>query len=106
MIEKIRFGRTDLQVSPLVLGTWVTGGWAWGGSDEREGLAAILRALELGVNFIDTAPVYGFGKSELIVGQALKEWGRRDDVVVAHCAAGSGRKGTHPAQSSPSYIRE
>ncbi|MFZ2447275.1 MAG: aldo/keto reductase [Syntrophobacteraceae bacterium] len=83
MIEKIRFGRTDLQVSPLVLGTWVTGGWAWGGSDEREGLDAILRALELGVNFIDTAPVYGFGKSELIVGKALKEWGRRDDVVVA-----------------------
>lgn len=83
MIEKIRFGRTDLQVSPLVLGTWVTGGWAWGGSDEGEGLAAIIRALELGVNFIDTAPVYGFGKSELIVGKALKQWGNRDGVVIA-----------------------
>ena len=82
MAERIVFGKTDLRVSPLVLGTWVTGGWAWGGSDEKESLAAILRALELGVNFIDTAPVYGFGKSEQIVAQALKEWGR-EKVVLA-----------------------
>ncbi len=82
-MEKVRFGKTDLEVSVVVLGTWVTGGWAWGGSDERESIAAIHRALELGINFIDTAPVYGFGKSEQIVGKALKEWGNHDDVVVA-----------------------
>ena len=85
MIETIRFGKTDLQVSPLVLGTWVTGGWAWGGSDEKESLAAILRALELGIDFIDTAPVYGFGKSEQVVGKALKEWGRQKVVVATKC---------------------
>jgi len=85
MIERTRFGNTDLEVSPLVLGTWVTGGWAWGGSDEKESLAAILRALELGINFIDTAPVYGFGKSEQIVGKALKEWGRDKVVVATKC---------------------
>lgn len=83
MIDKISFGKTDLHVSPLVLGTWVTGGWAWGGADEREAMGAILRSLELGVNFIDTAPVYGFGKSEQIVGKALKEWGDRGEVAVA-----------------------
>ena len=85
MIETIRFGKTDLQVSPLVLGTWVTGGWAWGGADEKESLAAILRALELGIDFIDTAPVYGFGKSEQVVGKALKEWGRQKVVVATKC---------------------
>ncbi len=83
MSEKVRFGKTDLQASPLILGTWVTGGWAWGGSDEREALQAIIRSLELGINFIDTAPVYGFGKSEQIVGKALDEWGRDKEVIVA-----------------------
>lgn len=82
-MERIRFGETDLEVSRVVLGTWVTGGWAWGGADEREAVGAILRALELGINFIDTAPVYGFGKSEELVGRALKEWGGSDGVVIA-----------------------
>lgn len=82
-MDKIRFGRTDLEVSRIVLGTWVTGGWAWGGSDDRDSIAAILRALELGINFIDTAPVYGFGRSEQVIGMALRQWGRRDNVVVA-----------------------
>lgn len=82
-MEKVRFGKTDLDVSVLVFGSWVTGGWAWGGSDEKEALRAIVRGFELGINFIDTAPVYGFGKSEEIVGKALKEWGQRESVVVA-----------------------
>ena len=82
-METIRFGRTDLEVSRVVLGTWVSGGWAWGGADDGESIAAILKALEAGINFIDSAPVYGFGKSELIVGEALKQWGKRDEVVVA-----------------------
>ncbi len=83
MVQKIKFGRTDLQVSPLALGTWVTGGWAWGGSDENEARLAIVRALEMGLNFIDTAPVYGFGKSEEIVGRAVRDWGPREQVVIA-----------------------
>jgi aryl-alcohol dehydrogenase-like predicted oxidoreductase len=82
-MDKVRFGETDLEVSVLVLGTWVTGGWAWGGADEGDSVQAVLKALELGINFVDTAPVYGFGKSERIVGQALKEWGQRDGIVVA-----------------------
>jgi aryl-alcohol dehydrogenase-like predicted oxidoreductase len=82
-MDKIRFGETDLEVSVLALGTWVTGGWAWGGADENESLRAVLKALELGINFVDTAPVYGFGRSERIIGQALKEWGQRDRIVIA-----------------------
>jgi aryl-alcohol dehydrogenase-like predicted oxidoreductase len=82
-MERVRFGRTDLEVSPVVLGTWVTGGWAWGGADEDTSIAALLRAFELGINFVDTAPVYGFGKSETVVGKALRQWGRRGELIVA-----------------------
>lgn len=106
-MEKIRFGETDLQVSRLVLGTWVTGGWAWGGADEKEALDAILRALESGVNFIDTAPVYGFGKSEEIVGKALAEWGSRENVVVAtKCGLDWDEKERIRRNSSPGRILE
>jgi aryl-alcohol dehydrogenase-like predicted oxidoreductase len=59
------------------------GGLMWGGSDEQEAIRTIHAALESGINLIDTAPVYGFGKSEEIVGRALAEHGRREDVVIA-----------------------
>ncbi len=60
---------TNIKVTPIGVGTWVTGGWMWGGSEENESIEAIKTALENGVNLIDTAPVYGFGKSESIVGR-------------------------------------
>ena len=85
MHEQILFGKTGFEVSRLVQGTWVTGGWGWGGSDEKESLLAIMRALELGINFIDTAPVYGFGKSEEIVGRAIRQWGRDKITVATKC---------------------
>lgn len=104
-MEKVRFGTTDLEVSVVVLGTWVTGGWAWGGSDERDSIMAILRALELGINFIDTAPVYGFGKSEQIVGKALKEWGAHGNVVIAtKCGLEWDEKESIRRNSSPERI--
>jgi aryl-alcohol dehydrogenase-like predicted oxidoreductase len=55
----------------------------WGGSSDRDSILAILRALELGITFIDTAPVYGFGHSEQIISEALKQWGRKADVAIA-----------------------
>jgi aryl-alcohol dehydrogenase-like predicted oxidoreductase len=106
-MEKVRFGQTDLEVSVLVLGTWVTGGWAWGGSDDREALRAVLQALELGINFIDTAPVYGFGKSERIVGQALREWGRRESIVIAtKCCLEWDEKQNIGRNASPARIQQ
>jgi aryl-alcohol dehydrogenase-like predicted oxidoreductase len=106
-MERVRFGQTDLEVSVLVLGTWVTGGWAWGGSDERESLKAILRALELGVNFIDTAPVYGFGRSERIIGQALAEWGNRESVMIAtKCCLEWDEKESIRRNASPARIQQ
>lgn len=74
-------GRSGIEASVVALGTWVMGGWMWGGADEDESVAAVHAALDAGINFLDTAPIYGFGHSEIVVGRALK--GRRDSVVLA-----------------------
>jgi aryl-alcohol dehydrogenase-like predicted oxidoreductase len=71
------------QVSRIGLGTWSIGGALWGGTDEGEAIATILKALDQGINFIDTAPAYGKGASEKIVGKALKKYGKRDQIVIA-----------------------
>ena len=106
-MERVRFGHTDLEVSVLVLGTWVTGGWAWGGSDENESLKAILRAFEAGINFVDTAPVYGFGKAEQMVGKALREWGERDQIIIAtKCCLEWDEKQNIRRNASPTRILE
>src|SRR4051794_38168794 len=73
------FGHTGVQVSPLCLGAMMFG--AWGNPNHDEGIATIHRALDAGINFIDTADVYSRGESEEIVGKALK--GRRDSIVLA-----------------------
>src|SRR3954467_1763525 len=72
-------GRTGVQVSPLCLGTMMFG--AWGNADHDDSVRIIHRALDEGINFIDSADVYSAGESEEIVGKALN--GRRDDVVLA-----------------------
>ena len=73
-------GRTGVQVSPLCLGTMMFG--AWGNADHDESVRIIHRALDAGINFVDTADVYSRGESEEIVGKALAD-GRRDNVVLA-----------------------
>ncbi|WP_447979368.1 aldo/keto reductase [Candidatus Nitrospira bockiana] len=82
-MEYRTLGNTGLDVSVIGLGTWVMGGWLWGGAEDRESIGTIRRALELGVNLIDTAPIYGHGRSEEIVGRAIAESGRRDAVLLA-----------------------
>jgi aryl-alcohol dehydrogenase-like predicted oxidoreductase len=72
---------THLIVSRVALGTWAMGGWMWGGTDTRESIATIHAALTQGINLIDTAPAYGFGVSEEIVGAALD--GVRTQAVIA-----------------------
>jgi aryl-alcohol dehydrogenase-like predicted oxidoreductase len=69
--------------SRICLGTWAIGGWMWGGTEEQESIETIHKAFELGINMIDTAPVYGFGKSEEIVGKALKQYGHRENIILA-----------------------
>lgn len=74
---------TNLVSSRIALGTWAIGGWMWGGTDEQESVRTIHTALDQGINLIDTAPIYGQGRSEEIVGKALRQRGRRDDVILA-----------------------
>jgi aryl-alcohol dehydrogenase-like predicted oxidoreductase len=74
---------TPLKVSRIALGTWAIGGWMWGGTNEDESIQTIHAALDRGINLIDTAPVYGFGRSEEIVGRALAQNGRRKQAVIA-----------------------
>ena len=72
---------TQIKVSRVALGTWAMGGWMWGGTDLAQSVTTIHAALDQGINLIDTAPVYGFGTSEEIVGIALE--GRRGEAVIA-----------------------
>jgi aryl-alcohol dehydrogenase-like predicted oxidoreductase len=74
---------TSLKVSPVAIGTWAIGGWMWGGTDEAQSVSTIRAALEHGINVIDTAPVYGFGRSEEIVGKAIAEGRLRSRVHIA-----------------------
>ena len=74
-------GRSGIAASGVGLGTWAIGGWMWGGTDEDASIAAIQASIDAGVSLIDTAPAYGLGRSEEIVGKAIR--GRRDKVVIA-----------------------
>ena len=65
-------GNSQVKVTPLAFGAWAIGGWMWGGADDKEAIKAIHASLDMGITTIDTAPVYGFGKSEELVGQALE----------------------------------
>ncbi len=84
-----KLGNSDLHITPVGFGAWATGGgnweYSWGPQDDRESIAAIHKSLELGVNWIDTAAVYGLGHSEEVVARALKEWGGARPYVFTKC---------------------
>lgn len=82
-VELATIAGTSLTVSRVGLGTWAIGGWMWGGTDEAESVATIHAAVERGVNLVDTAPAYGFGRSEEIVGRAIADGSLRSSVVIA-----------------------
>ena len=82
-MEFTQVSNLNFNISRVTLGTWAIGGWMWGGSDDRLAVDTVIEALEKGVTTIDTAPVYGFGKSEELVGQAVQEFGNRDQIQIA-----------------------
>lgn len=80
-----KIGNTEMRASVLAFGSWAAGGWMWGGTDEKKALEAIWTAFDHGINFIDTAPVYGFGRSEEIVGKAVREVSRDQVFIATKC---------------------
>jgi aryl-alcohol dehydrogenase-like predicted oxidoreductase len=105
-IETVNCDNIPLPISRIGLGTWAIGGWMWGGSDETESIKTIQHAVDLGINLIDTAPVYGFGHSEEIVGKALADGGRRDKAVLATKVALEWVDGNVYRNSTPGRIRQ
>jgi aryl-alcohol dehydrogenase-like predicted oxidoreductase len=105
-MEYISIKRTGLTVSRIALGTWAIGGWMWGGTDETESIRTIHAALDKGVNLIDTAPVYGFGVSEEIVGKAIEQRGHREKVVIATKVGLEWHNGSVSRNSSRGRIRQ
>ncbi|MDR2789172.1 MAG: aldo/keto reductase [Candidatus Accumulibacter sp.] len=105
-MEKIILGASGVETSRIGLGTWAIGGWMWGGTDEAESIAAIRRAVESGITLIDTAPVYGFGRSEEIVGKALSEGGLRGEAQIATKAGLDWADGKVFRDARPARIRQ
>src|ERR1700704_306852 len=105
-METIEIGTSGLCASRIALGTWAIGGWMWGGnSDLDESIRTIRSAIERGITLIDTAPVYGFGRSEEIVGMALAD-GRRERAIIATKAGLEWQDGRVWRNSSPARIRK
>jgi len=94
-----QFGKTDMQITPIGIGAWAMGGgnweFAWGHQEDTESIKAIKRGLDLGINWIDTAAVYGLGHSEEVVGAAIK--GREKPLIFSKCSMiwSEDRKVTH-----------
>src|SRR5918996_3166486 len=103
-MEQIAIGASGLNTSRIGLGTWAMGGWMWGGTDDAQSIATIRAAVERGVTLIDTAPVYGFGRSEEIVGKAL-DGGLRHKVQLATKVGLAWHEGAVYRDSRPARIR-
>ncbi|WP_053219855.1 aldo/keto reductase [Virgibacillus senegalensis] len=83
-MEKIKLKQTNIETSKLGLGTWAIGGFQWGGSDEQEAVKTIHAAFDKGIRLIDTAPSYGFGKAEELIGKALQSAGlNRSEITIS-----------------------
>ncbi|MDY5642479.1 MAG: aldo/keto reductase, partial [Candidatus Faecousia sp.] len=85
MNEKRELGQSGILTSALGLGCWAIGGGNWGDNDDSVSVATVRRAVELGINWIDTAPAYNFGHSEEVVGRALRELPRDKVIISTKC---------------------
>ena len=108
-METGKLGNSDLKITGVGFGAWAIGGsgweFAWGPQDDKDSIAAIHRALELGVNWIDTAAVYGLGHSEAVVARALKDWRGSRPYVFTKCGLRWNEQGKIRKEFSAESIR-
>ena len=108
-METRKLGNSDLKIAPVGFGAWAIGGsgweFAWGPQDDKDSIAAIHRALEMGVNWIDTAAAYGLGHSESVVARALKEWRGARPYIFTKCAMRWNEQGKIKKEYSAASIR-
>ncbi|MGA7325108.1 MAG: aldo/keto reductase [Rhodomicrobium sp.] len=104
-MEHIEIKAVKIPASRVALGTWAIGGWMWGGTDEKDAIQTIHTALDLGINTVDTAPAYGFGRAEEIVGKALSG-SRRGNTIIATKVGLEWRNGQVFRNSSPERVRK
>jgi aryl-alcohol dehydrogenase-like predicted oxidoreductase len=109
-METRKLGNSDMQVTPAGYGAWAVGGggwqFGWGPQDDNDSIAAIHRSLELGVNWIDTAAVYGLGHSEEVVARALKLWTGQRPHIFTKCGMRWDQNGRVTKVHKPDSIRE
>ena len=103
-MEHIKIAGLPFDASRIGLGTWAIGGWLWGGTEESDAISTIHAALDNGINLIDTAPGYGFGRSEELVGKAL-EGGRRAVAIIATKVGLDWGSGKFLRNSTPARLR-
>jgi aryl-alcohol dehydrogenase-like predicted oxidoreductase len=110
MMQTRKLGNSDMHITPVGFGAWAIGGvgydFGWGPQADTDSIAAIHRALELGVNWIDTAAVYGIGHSEEVVARALKEWKGARPYVFTKCAMRWDAKGSVTKVHKADSIRQ
>ena len=108
-METRKLGNSDIKITRVGYGAWAIGGsgweFAWGAQEDADSIAAIHRSLELGVNWIDTAAVYGVGHSEEVVARALKEWRGPRPYVFTKCVLRWDEKGNTRKEFSAASIR-
>ena len=105
-VETTQLHHISHTTARIGIGTWVMGGWMWGGTDDTQSLRTLREAFEGGLNFIDTAPVYGFGRAEEVVGKAIREHGQRENITLATKVGLEWNNGKITRNSSPARIRQ
>ncbi|MBF0253199.1 MAG: aldo/keto reductase, partial [Candidatus Omnitrophica bacterium] len=99
-----KLGNTDLEVTDISLGTWVFGGECWGETEDALSERVVSEAIEQGINIIDTAPIYGSGRSETVVGKALKN--QRKKVIIATKCGLKAENGRLKNDLTPAFIKQ
>ena len=100
-MKKRTLGKHGMDASVIAFGAWAIGGWKWGGTDAQASVQAVQAALDAGVDLIDTAAVYGFGLSEQIVGEAIKDRKRENIILATKCGLRWDIANSYPCTPKP-----